>query len=99
VYVDSVNQTGPVRPTNSIFGYYTVLYDADGSVVGTGFTGMIPGGFLTTVGQTYSVQADSYGNCTFSQWSDGVTSNPRPLIATNGGLLFTAVYDCATPHE
>ena len=94
VYIESVNQTGPARSTDSVFGYYTVLYNADGSVVSTGFTW---DEFQTTVGQTYSVQADGYGSCTFSQWSDGVTSNPRPFVATNGALSFIAVYDCATP--
>jgi hypothetical protein len=94
VYIESVNQTGPATFGSGISGYYTVLYNADGSVVGTGFTW---NEFQTTVGQTYSVQADSYGNCTFSKWSDGVTSNPRLFVATNGPLFLTAVYDCATP--
>ena len=86
VTISSVDQNG-----NAIFGYYTVLSDSGGNVLGTGFTSKT---FATTAGQTYSLQAEGYGNCTFSRWSDGVTSDPRTFTATSGGLAFTAQYDC-----
>jgi hypothetical protein len=90
VTIESVNQTGQA------ISRYLALYNASGSLVGVGFPPNSK--FQTTAGQTYSVQADSY-DCTFSQWSDGVTSNPRTFVATNGDLSFTAVYDCVTTGE
>jgi hypothetical protein len=88
VTIDSVDQNG-----NAIFGYHTALYDSSGRLYDDGFTSA---SFPTTTGQTFSVQAESYGSCTFSQWSDGVTSNPRTFTATSGALVFTAAYDCST---
>ena len=76
-----------------ITGYYTVLYNSKGSVVGTGFTQKT---FTTTAGQRYSVRVSSYRNCIFSQWSDGVTNNPRAFTATSGALSFSAIYNCGT---
>ena len=94
--VDSVDQNG-----NAIFGYYSVLYDANGIPVETGLTSAGPAlagfttqTFQTSAGQVYSLQVDSYGRCTFSHWSDGVTRNPRPFAATSNETAFTAVYDC-----
>ena len=89
VFLSSINQA-----SQSIFGYYNVIYGSSGNVVGTGFTNDF---FPTTFGQTYSVQADSYASCTFTKWSDGVTSDPRSFTATIDDLFLTAVYDCATP--
>jgi hypothetical protein len=62
-------------------------------LVATCFT---PATFTLDVGQSYVVQADSYGNCTFSRWSDEVTLNPRPFTATSGPLSFTAIYNRVT---
>jgi hypothetical protein len=90
VLIDSVDQTGQTIP-----GYYTALSDSNGTVVGTGFTTTF---FSTTVGQSYSLRADSYGSCTFTKWSDGVTSDPRTFVGTIGGSTFTVVYDCAAPE-
>ena len=89
VLIDSVDQTG-----QTISGYYASLSDSNGTVVGTGFTTSF---FPTTVGQTYSLRADSYGSCTFTKWSDGVTSDPRTFVGMISGNTFTAVYDCAAP--
>jgi hypothetical protein len=88
VTVDSVNQNGV-----AITGYYTALYNSGGGVVASGFT---PKTFSTTAGQAYSVVADGYGSCTFSKWSDGVTSNPRSFTATSSAVTFTADYTCAS---
>jgi Spherulation-specific family 4 len=88
VTVNSVDQNN-----NTIFGYYTTLWQ-NGNVIATGFTTKT---FSTTAGQAYSIEADSYGSCTFTQWSDGVASDPRPFTATTGPLSLTAVYNCGTP--
>jgi hypothetical protein len=88
VTVKSVDQNGA-----AITGYYTVLFTSSGSVQSTGYT---PTTFATASGQTYSVQVDSYGNCIFDQWSDGVTSNPRPFSATSSAQSFTAVLGCGS---
>jgi hypothetical protein len=87
VTVDSVNQF-----QNVITGYYVALYGSTGQLVGSGYT---PVTFSTTSGQKYSVQADSYGSCTFTGWSDGVTTNPRPFTATSSSVTFTADYSCS----
>jgi len=86
VTVDSVNQNG-VRIT----GFRTVFYASKGSMIAKGFT---PGTFSTMVGQTYGVLADSYGGCTFVEWSDGVTNDPRSFTATSAPVSYTAVYYC-----
>jgi hypothetical protein len=88
VTVNSVDQN-----TNPISGYYVVLFSSSGNVVAAGFTSAT---LTTTAGSTYSVQADSYGNCTFSQWSDGMRNNPAPFTATGGTTSFTAVFNCGT---
>jgi hypothetical protein len=76
---------------NSIFGYYTVLYNSAGSVVKTGFTTAT---FATTSGLAYGVQVSNYGSCAFAHWSDGVTADPRSFTATSGAQFFTAIYNC-----
>jgi hypothetical protein len=86
VTVNSINQDGA-----AITGYYTILYSSSGSVVDTGFT---PTTFSTTSGDTYSVQADSYGSCTFTSWSGGATANPMSFTATSSAQTFTAEYNC-----
>ncbi len=87
VTVNSVDKGG-----NPLSGFYIVLLEG-GSTVATGFTTAI---FTTNAGASYVVQADSYGNCTFSNWSDGVRGNPRPFTATSGSASFTAVYGCGS---
>jgi YVTN family beta-propeller protein len=88
VAVDSVDQNG-----NAITGYRTVLYSSDGTIVDKGFT---PSTFTTDVGNTYGIRAESYGSCTFSHWSDGVTSDPRTFTTTSSPVAYTAVYDCSS---
>jgi hypothetical protein len=86
VTVSSVDQNG-----NLITGYYVVLYDSNGNVVTTGFT---TANFTTDAGSTYGLQADSYGNCTFSSWSGVGSQNPMSFTATSGAQSFTAQYNC-----
>ena len=86
--VSSQDQNG-----KTITGYEVVLYSTSGAVLATGFT---PTTFTTTAGQSYQVGADSYGACTFSKWTDGVTADPRPFTATSSPLTLSAVYSCAS---
>ena len=93
VTVDSSDQDG-----NSIFGYYTVLFGSTGDVADAGFTTST---FQTTAGQTYEIQADGYGGCTFSEWfipsGGGINpANPMEFTATGGSMDFTALYNCQT---
>ena len=88
VTVTSQDTTGA-----TISGYYVALYSSSGSLVTSGYT---PATFPTTAGSMYSVQADNYGSCTFSQWSNGATSNPMSFNATSGTITFTAIYSCGT---
>jgi hypothetical protein len=98
VYVDSLGNG------RLISGYDMVLYDSNGTKVASAFTitDVVNGSsvypppytFHTAMGQTYLLQADSYGNCTFDGWNDGATSNPRAFNATYDQLMFTALYDC-----
>ncbi|MDA4134875.1 MAG: hypothetical protein OK441_04845, partial [Thaumarchaeota archaeon] len=80
----SVNQGG-----SSVSGFYVALLEG-GNVVATGFT---PTTFSTVSGASYGVLVDGYGNCSFSNWSDGARGNPRSFAA-NGTQSLTAVFDC-----
>jgi hypothetical protein len=86
--VDTVNQAGA-----AITGFRTVLYSSTGSIVSEGFS---PSTFTTTSGTTYGIRAESYGECTFTKWSDGVTSDPRTFTAGTASATFTADYNCAS---
>jgi hypothetical protein len=88
VIVNSVDQNG-----NPIVGYYVRLYSSNGGLVADGYT---PHTFSTTAGTAYELGVSNYGTCSFTNWSDGVTSNPRSITASSGALSFTAVYDCLT---
>src|ERR1700733_8420032 len=90
--VMSVDQNG-----NQINGYYTVLYNSSGNEMSSGFTPFVLNGM--SYGQTYEVQVDNYGSCTFSHWQDtGSSANPRKFSFTQtaSGLTFEAVYNCGT---
>jgi polyvinyl alcohol dehydrogenase (cytochrome) len=86
VSVNSVDQTG-----KGISGYYVILKDTSTGVTKTGFTNTT---FSTTSGQAYTLQADSYGSCTFNNWASGSTSNPLGFTATSSTQTLTAVYNC-----
>jgi hypothetical protein len=85
--IDSQNAAG-----SPIVGYYTVLYSSAGTSLGTGFTPVV---FTLTNGGSYQVLADSYGVCTFSNWSGasvtGSTADPVSISIT-GPTTITAVY-------
>ncbi len=87
--VSSVNQNA-----ETISGHYTVLGGPAGSlVVAEGFG---PAVVSVAAGQTYSLRAENNGSCTFSEWSDGTTTNPRSFTATGAPASFTAVYSCGS---
>jgi hypothetical protein len=85
--VDSENTLG-----NAITGYYTVLYSSSGSILSTQFT---PATYTLKNGATYSIQADSYGSCTFAYWKgggiSGSTSDPVSISITSKTTI-DAVY-------
>jgi hypothetical protein len=85
--VTSVNQDGV-----GISGYYVTLV-AGPDVLDHAFT---PTTFVTTIGQSYMINASGFQNCAFLQWSDGVKANPRPFNATVAPQSLTAVYSCGT---
>jgi YVTN family beta-propeller protein len=79
-----------------VSGYYTVL-NYSGSMVATGFT---PHAFSLVNGQTYTVQVDGYGSCSFSHWSDtGSTTFYRSVTITSD-TRYDAVMRCTpTPSK
>jgi len=94
VTVSSVDQNG-----NALPGDYYVVFEAafygpvyDQSNVLT--SGMTSSTFTTTAGSSYTLQVYDYRDCTFSHWSDGVSSDPMQFTATSGASSFTAVYYC-----
>jgi len=73
--------------SQTLYGYYMVLYQ-NGQVIATGST---PATFSVVSGETYSIQADNYGNYCFAYWDipgqgSSITSNPVTFTASaNGG--------------
>lgn len=75
---------------NPVYGYYTVL-NYSGHIEATGFTTAT---FTLTDGDTYSVQVDNYGACSFDHWLDtGSTSYSRTVSITSD-TQYTAVMNC-----
>jgi hypothetical protein len=89
--------TSSTTNSQELRGYYTVIYDASGSVVGTGFT---PAQYSVVEGQTYSVLADSYGDCQFYAWGGpdhpAYFDNPHTFTASPS-LGLDAIYSCGAP--
>lgn len=85
ITVSSVNQNG-----EPITGFYSAVKQS-GTLVVSNFTPMAFGDLVS--GETYTVEADSYGDCTFTQWSSGSTSDPLSFTATSHNE-FEAMYDC-----
>ena len=59
-------------------------------------SGFTPDTFPTTPGATYFIEMYNYGSCTFTKWSDGVTSQERFFIAASDPTTLTAIYYCGT---
>jgi hypothetical protein len=76
-----------------ITGYWTVLYNGNGGTVGTGYT---PHTYTLNDGQTYSLEADSYGSCQFAYWLDSASTNSVRTISITSDTQLTAVYNCGT---
>jgi hypothetical protein len=75
---------------NQIYGYYTVLFDGNGSVLRTGFS---PVTFDVTSGQDYMIQVQDYDSYYFNYWQDNDNADrDRTFTATNDGITLTAVY-------
>jgi hypothetical protein len=95
VTVASVDQNGNVIPHD----YYDVFQAANSygpdNLVANGVTTST---FATIAGSSYTLQVYGYGSCTFSNWSNGGTSDPMSFTATTGALSFIAVYDCGSTN-
>lgn len=88
ITVQSVNEDETL-----IHGYYTELESSSGTNITSGFTTHTFSDAYLVNGTSYYLKADSYGSCTFATWSDGVTTDPRPVTASDQ-MVFTAIYDC-----
>ena len=86
VTVNSIDQNG-----TTIFGYYAILSDSGGNKIATGYTQVT---FSTTAGKQYAVQMENYGKCTFSHWSNGLTSSEAVVTAKSGDKALNAVFVC-----
>ena len=82
--------------SHELFGYYIVL-SQNGNVIQTGYT---PTQFTFVNGETYSIQADNYGNCQFYAWGGAdhpaYFDNPHTFTASPS-LDLLAIYtgnDC-----
>ncbi|MGI0005903.1 MAG: TolB family protein, partial [Nitrososphaera sp.] len=74
---------------NPITGYWTVLYDSNGSVLNTGFT---PATFTLNSGQQYKIGMGDYGSYSFDHWLDNLSAqNPRN-ISGNSNAQLIAIY-------
>ncbi len=74
-----------------ITGLYTVIENSGGTILQTGYS---PLTYTATVGDTYQVQVDNYGNYVFTDWAGGSTSNPTTVTVT-GTTTLTAYYTYA----
>jgi hypothetical protein len=76
-------------------GYRVMIYQPSGAscsftcLVRAGFT---PFAFNATVGWTYTLNAQSYGTCTFDHWDDATTSPFRTIVAPSPDTTYTAYY-------
>ena len=62
---------------NTLASYAVELHDTSGTTLDTEDS---PATFAITAGQTYQVEADSFGTCTFDHWDDtGATSDTRTI--------------------
>lgn len=75
----------------SISGYWTQLSDQAGTVLATGFT---PATYTLNSGQSYTIQADGYGSCTFAYWQDNGNTNYLRTVSINSNTNLVAVYSC-----
>lgn len=76
---------------NTLASYAVELHDTSGNTIDTEDS---PATFAITAGQTYQVEADSFGTCTFDHWDDtGATSDTR-TISVQADTSLTAVLTC-----
>jgi DNA-binding beta-propeller fold protein YncE len=96
VATDGILTTAENLDMGTVFGFFVTLYNSSGAVVSTGYA---PTTFPTISGQTYTLQADSYGACTFEQWgvSGQAYYGPVTFTATSSSITFYAIYDCGAP--
>ncbi len=71
--------------------YHILFFASNMSVISNGST---PANYTTTVGATYAVDAENYGNCTFSNWPVTDTNAPVSFTPSSADQTLTAVFDC-----
>jgi hypothetical protein len=76
---------------NPLSGFYTALFQ-NGNQVGTGYTTAT---YTLNNGQSYTLQADSYGNCFFQKWSGGYGTSASTTISVTSNTQITAIYNCS----
>jgi glucose/arabinose dehydrogenase len=72
---------------NAIAGYYSTI-SSGGSVVQTGYT---PLTYIGSIGASYVVAIEDYGDARFDHWEDGSTSRTR-TVTLNTNLILTAYF-------
>jgi hypothetical protein len=77
---------------NTLTGFYTVL-NQSGAIVATGFT---PHTFTVNNAQTYTVQVDNYGSCSFAYWQDNHGTTHYRTVYISSNTQYTAVYSCSS---
>ncbi len=76
----------------TITGYFTVLFNDDGSQNSTGFT---PVTFTVNANVDYSVQVQSFGGCTFARWADTGKTDAARAVTISSDTSLLATYNCA----
>ncbi|MBR4739259.1 MAG: C10 family peptidase [Bacteroidales bacterium] len=78
-----------VTENSSSATYYTVTATSDNSSMGT-----VTGGGSYPAGSTATLTAIPYSGFVFTQWNDGVTTNPRSIVV-NSNINLVAYFDVA----
>jgi len=96
VYCTMAGCQGPSILINSTYsnstlltGISVMLQQNSTQIVATGST---PASFAVTSGETYLITVEDYTNAYFYQWSDGVCSSSRSVLATSSQTILTAIY-------
>jgi len=74
---------------NMITGYYNVIYDNNGTRIGSGWT---PINYLLNNNQNYSLQIGSFGKSVFNHWMDTNSQSATRLVNISQNTTLTAIY-------
>jgi hypothetical protein len=76
---------------NALAGFAVELQDTNGNTLVTNDS---PATFSLNAGQTYDVQADSFGACTFDHWTDAGATGDTRSVSIQSDTTLTAVLNC-----